>query len=287
MHVKTSAGRIAVRTSTGSRNPLLLIHGNSMNSCVFDALLDGPLGRSYKLIAVDLPGHGASENAAFPEKGYTLPGYADAMLDVLFALDAPNATICGWSLGGHVALEMMANSKSVAGAFVVGAPPVSPGPAAISGFNVTPNTALYMTENLDEASQRLLAEVSVSDPALYNIYEAVARTDERARRIVVESLLAGVGADPAQLLNDEKRPIALIVGENDPSVSMSFLQSIRGPAVWRGSVQTIASAAHAPFLDAPVSFNTLLLQFLRDVAQLRRATPAPPSDQEHRKRLRA
>ena len=85
MHIKTSAGRIAVRTSTGSRNPLLLIHGNSMNSRVFDALLDGPLGRSYKLIAVDLPGHGASDNAAFPDQAYTLPGYADAMLDVLFA----------------------------------------------------------------------------------------------------------------------------------------------------------------------------------------------------------
>ncbi len=287
MHVKTSAGRIAVRTSTGSRNPLLLIHGNSMNSRVFDALLDGPLGRSYKLIAVDLPGHGASDNAAFPDQAYTLPGYADAMLDVLFALDAPNAAVCGWSLGGHIALEMMAKSQSVAGAFVVGAPPVTPGPTAITGFNVTENTALYMTENLDEASQRLLAEVSVSDPASHHVYEAVARTDGRARRIVVESLLAGVGADPAQLFDDAKRPIALIIGEHDSSLSTSFIQSICGPALWRGSLQTIAGAGHAPFLDAPASFNPLLLQFLRDIAQLRQAPPAPPSDQKDRKRLRA
>lgn len=279
VHVKTSAGRIAVRTSTGSRSPLMLIHGNSMNSRVFDALVDGPIGRSYKLIAVDLPGHGESENASFPDQAYTLPGYADAMLDVLFALDAPNAAVCGWSLGGHIALEMMARAQSVAGAFVVSAPPVSPGPTAINGFNMTPNTALYMTDVLDEASMRLLAELSVPDPAAHHMYEAVARTDGRARRIVVETMLAGVGADPALLFDDATRPIALMVGEHDTALSHSFLQSIHGPAIWGGSLQTIAGAGHAPFLDAPAPFNAMLLQFLRDVARLRQASAPALSDQ--------
>jgi len=205
-------------------------------------------------------------------------------------MDAPNAAVCGWSLGGHIALEMMARSYSIAGAFVVAAPPVTPGPAAIGGFNLTENTGLYMTEDLDAASQRLLAEISVSDPALHKMYEAVARTDGRARRIVVESLLSGVGADPAQLLSDANRPIALVVGEHDQSCSMSFMQSIHGPALWRGGLQIVAGAGHAPFLDAPGSFNTILLQFLRDVARLRQTPPAAPHD-EHEQfvqpRLRA
>jgi pimeloyl-ACP methyl ester carboxylesterase len=279
-HVKTSAGRIAVRTSTGSRGPLLLIHGNSMSSRVFDTLLDGPIGRFYKLIAVDLPGHGESDNAAFPDQTYSVPGYADAMLDVLFALDAPNAAVLGWSLGGHVALEMMARSQSISGAFVVAAPPVTPGPTAIGGFNMTPNTALYMTDVLDEASMRLLAELSVPDPATHHMYEAVARTDGRARRIVVDSMLGGVGADPAQLLGDATRPIALIVGEHDTGISHSFMQSVQGSALWHEAVQTIADAGHAPFLDAPTPFNAMLLQFLRDVARLRQASPSAPSDRQ-------
>ena len=144
-----------------------------------------------------------------------------------------------------------------------------------------------MTEILDEASQRLLAETSVSNPAEHHVYEAVARTDGRARRIVVESLLSGIGADPAQLMGDAKRPIALIVGEHDTAVSATFLQSVQGPALWRGGVQTITDAGHAPFLDAPAPFNAMLLQFLRDVSQLRQAPPAVPSGREPEKRLRA
>ena len=70
---------------------MLFIHGNSMSGEAFDALMSSPLGRSYRFISADLPGHGASDDAGVPEKGYTLRGYADAMLDVLFALDIRDA----------------------------------------------------------------------------------------------------------------------------------------------------------------------------------------------------
>ena len=269
MYVKTGAGRLAVRTSPGSRTPLLLLHGNSMSARVFDALLDGPLGRSYQLVAIDLPGHGNSDNAAFPDRAYTVPGYADAVLDAMFALDISHAAVCGWSLGGHIALEMMARSPNILGAFVVGAPPVAPGPGALAGFNVSEKTALYMTEKLDEASQKMLAEISAGPNTPNFVYEDVARTDGRARRIVVESLLGGLGEDPTSLFGDAQRPIALVMGEHDESMSVNFLQSVQGPALWRGSLQIIAGASHAPFLDASASFNALLLQFLRDIARLR------------------
>lgn len=281
MHVKTGAGRIAVRMSPGSRTPLLLLHGNSMSSRIFDTLLEGPLGRSYQLVAIDLPGHGESDNAGVPDRTYTLPGYADAMLDVMFALDIPQAAVCGWSLGGHIALEMMARSQSVSGSFLVGAPPVSPGPGALAGFNVSEKTALYMTERLNEAGQAMLADISAGPATPAFVYDDVARTDGRARRIVVESLLGGMGSDPTPLFENAQRPIALVMGERDEGTSASFMQSVRGPAIWRGGVQIIAGAGHAPFLDAPTSFNALLLQFLRDLARLhpaqRAVEPTPES----------
>ncbi len=268
LQVKTSAGKIALRMSTGSRTPMLLIHGNSMSGKVFDALLDGPLGRSYQLIAVDLPGHGESENAGFPDRVYTLPGYAEAMLDVMFALDIPKASILGWSLGGHIALEMMARSQQVTGAFVLGTPPVTPGPNALAGFNLTEKSALYMTERLDEASQRMLAEISTGPSTPAYVYADVARTDGRARRIVVEGMLSGLGEDPTPLFENAQRPIAVIIGGNDESMSTTFMQSVRGPALWGGGVKVIPGAGHAAFFDQPALFNALVLQFLRDMAKL-------------------
>ncbi len=272
LQVKTSAGRIAVRMSAGSRTPMLLIHGNSMSGRVFDALLDGPLGRSYQLLAVDLPGHGESENAGFPDRAYTLPGYAEAMLDVMFALDIPKASVLGWSLGGHIALEMMARSQQVTGAFLLGTPPVTPGPNALAGFNLTEKSALYMTERLDEASLRMLAEISTGPSTPAFVYADVARTDGRARKIVVEAMLSGLGEDPTPLFENAQRPIAVIMGGQDESMSTAFMQSVRGPALWGGDVKVIPGAGHAAFLDQPALFNALLLQFLRDMAKLH---PAP------------
>ena len=278
LHVKTGAGRIAVRVSPGRRSPLLLIHGNSMSAAAFGDLLSSPLGRSYRLIAVDLPGHGASDDAAFPDAAYTLPGFADAMLDVLFALDAPEAAICGWSLGGHIAMEMMTRSPLVAGAFAIAAPPVRPGPDAIRGFNMIDELGLFMTEDLDATRTRQLAELCTRTPAPEFAYGAALRADGRARRIVIETMLRGYGSDPAPLFNDPRRPVALVMGQLERMTSRAFLSSVTGPGLWRGHIQEISGAGHAPFLDAPAAFNALLLDFMRDVARDRRAAPGPLHD---------
>lgn len=278
--IKTSAGRLAVRMSEGARAPLLLIHGNSMSSSAFEGLMNSPFGRSYRMIAVDLPGHGESDNAAFPEKTYTMPGYADALLDVLFALDINEASILGWSLGGHIALEMMCRSQAIRGAFLVAAPPVSPGPDAINGFVVSDSLGLFMTETLDATSRRALAESSAGAPAPEFALRAVERCDGRARRILVESMLGGVGADPATLFDDPARPLALVTGEHERFTSTDFLKRVAGEAIWGGGPLQIHGAGHAPFLDAPEAFNAMLLAFLRDVSRRASARPSPAAAPE-------
>lgn len=271
MHVMTSAGRLVVRLSRGARAPLMLIHGNSMSSSGFCELMQGPLGRSYRMIAVDLPGHGASQDAACPERTYTLPGYADAMLDVLVALDARDATLCGWSLGGHIALEMMARSTALRGAFTIAAPPVTPGPGAILGFNVSDSFALFGTQDLSPADKRRLAICSMgAAPPAFALAD-IERADGRARRILVESILGGMGADPMKVIADESRMIGLVVGEREELTSWDFMRTVTGPALWRGGALRIRGAGHAPFRDAPEEFNPLLLQFIRDADRRARA----------------
>ena len=56
--------------------PILLIHGNSSSSRIWQKQLQGPLGAKYRLIAIDLPGHGASSPPPNPEQDYSGPGYA-------------------------------------------------------------------------------------------------------------------------------------------------------------------------------------------------------------------
>ena len=59
-------GAAAVHGSPGRGSAVVLIHGNSASSRAFSRQLDGPLGKSLRLAAIDLPGHGASGDANDP-----------------------------------------------------------------------------------------------------------------------------------------------------------------------------------------------------------------------------
>src|SRR5262249_11096521 len=70
----TPHGLIAVEETRGNGPPVLLIHGNSSGRHVFRCQMMGPLARNFRLIALDLPGHGDSSDAPDPTHTYTLPG---------------------------------------------------------------------------------------------------------------------------------------------------------------------------------------------------------------------
>ena len=103
----TSHGSLAVEESGQGSIPVLLIHGNSSCRGVFRHQLQGRLAQNHRLIAFDLPGHGQSSNAPDPTQSYTRPGLADATVELLGKLGVTEAIVFGWSLGGHIGIEMV------------------------------------------------------------------------------------------------------------------------------------------------------------------------------------
>ena len=81
---KINAGgqQIAYRESSGTGPAVMLIHGNSASSLTFEAQLTGEFGQKYRVVAMDLPGHGESDRAADPASTYHMPGYAAVVADV-------------------------------------------------------------------------------------------------------------------------------------------------------------------------------------------------------------
>src|SRR5690348_3953343 len=82
IRLQIGAQKIAGYESPGAGRPILLVHGNSSSSRIWQKQLQGPLGTKYRLIAIDLPGHGASSPAPDPEQGYSGPGYAAVIAGV-------------------------------------------------------------------------------------------------------------------------------------------------------------------------------------------------------------
>ncbi|TLS23805.1 hypothetical protein PpBr36_08207 [Pyricularia pennisetigena] len=88
---------------------LLLLHGNSSSSLAFSHILSrAPPPGITRVVALDYPGHGRSGNAS-DDRVYTQPGYAAVAAHALAALRIRGrVAVLGWSLGGHVAIELIA-----------------------------------------------------------------------------------------------------------------------------------------------------------------------------------
>jgi pimeloyl-ACP methyl ester carboxylesterase len=83
---------------------LVLIHGNLSSSVYYQPLLDRLPGTIH-VFAPDLRGFGDS---SYKTRVVSLKDLADDVALFLDALKIPKAVICGWSLGGGVAMEFAA-----------------------------------------------------------------------------------------------------------------------------------------------------------------------------------
>ena len=136
IRVKTTSGEIAV-LSAGTEyatNPtLLLIHGNSFCSKIWRHILQSStITSTRRVLAIDLPGHGDSSNAIDPATQYTQPGYARCAIEVLKQLNVKKVVVLGWSLGGHIGIEMLPLVEEpirMVGLMIVGTPPTDHGEA--------------------------------------------------------------------------------------------------------------------------------------------------------------
>ncbi|MDD2774764.1 MAG: alpha/beta fold hydrolase [Gallionella sp.] len=105
----------------GTGAPLLLIHGWGMHGGLWGELV-ARLAQDFQVITVDLPGHGLSRDCVLPHpsplpvgEGFdSLPSAGEGMrvvqdldgfVDVLAAQFPEPLNVCGWSLGGQIALR--------------------------------------------------------------------------------------------------------------------------------------------------------------------------------------
>jgi pimeloyl-ACP methyl ester carboxylesterase len=277
--ILTPDAQIRLTESGGKGLPLVLLHGSGTSRAVFDRQFDSPLAERFRLIALDLPGHGESSDAADPASGYTMPGFARVVMDVLAELDVQRFALFGWSLGGHVAIELMSRHRGLRGTMLMGAPPVAAGPLGmLRGFHANWDMLLASKERFSPRDMARYVELcfGASPPAA--ALADVARADGRVRVQVSRSMLRGEGADQRRTVEQAPAPVAMVNGENDPLIRLGYLGSLNYTNLWEGRVHLMAGCGHAAFRDQPEVFNALLERFAGDAeawrAPMRQAEPA-------------
>jgi pimeloyl-ACP methyl ester carboxylesterase len=270
--IVTSHGSLAVEESGQGGIPLLLIHGNSSSRGVFRHQLQGRLSENHRLIAFDLPGHGHSSNAPDPARSYTLPGFADAAVELLEKLGVAEAVVFGWSLGGHIGIEMVSRFPGMRGLMITGAPPVG-GNNMAQGFNSSPNMGAAGKEELSEADIEAFVQAIFGQSAEPFLRDAVARADGRFRKRLFESAREGQGVDGRMIVESSAVPLAVVNGGADRVVKLDYFDTVAYANLWEGHSHRLAGLGHAPFWEAPDVFNPVLERFLQDVETGRAATP--------------
>jgi pimeloyl-ACP methyl ester carboxylesterase len=92
------------RTHAAGRPLAVLLHGAGMDHCAWALQSRWLAFHGWNLLALDLPGHGASAGAALPTVG-AMSAWLIALLD---AFPAADVTLIGHSMGALIALETAA-----------------------------------------------------------------------------------------------------------------------------------------------------------------------------------
>lgn len=271
--IVTSHGCLAVEETGGSGLPVLLIHGNSFCRGVFRNQMQGQMAAKHRFIAFDLPGHGHSSDATDPRRSYTLPGLADAAVELLDRLRVAEAIVFGWSLGGHIGIEMIPRFTGMRGLLISGAPPVGPNHLS-QGFNASPHMGAAGKQELTEAEIDRFVEGVLGGPAEPFLRYAVARTDGRFRQRLFEAARAGEGLNQRSVVENTPVPIAVVNGAADHLVKLDYFDSVAYANLWEGRCHRLTGLGHAPFWEAPGDFDPVLGRFLRDLGTGRGITPS-------------
>jgi pimeloyl-ACP methyl ester carboxylesterase len=96
------AGRSVAYHRSGDGPPLVLLHGGWSDGRAWRPQVAG-LSDAFDVIAWDAPGCGGSDE--LPGRP-TMAAYADAVADLVLALDVDRAHVCGLSFGGGLALAV-------------------------------------------------------------------------------------------------------------------------------------------------------------------------------------
>jgi pimeloyl-ACP methyl ester carboxylesterase len=270
--IATKSAAIRFTESDGPGVPILMIHGTGSSRAAFSKQMDSALALKHRLIAIDLPGHGESDDAADPHS-YSLGALTATVTEIVDKLKLDRFVLLGWSLGGHIGMEML-DHPGLAGLMVCGAPPVARGPLAmLRAFKPSWDMPLASKEQFTERDIARFFSLCFARGATPELLDAVRRADGRLRSAVVKSMMRGDCSDQRQAVETTDVPVALVNGRDEPFIRLAYLDTLAGRSLWHGMPLVIEDAGHAPFWDQPEAFNELLSAFADDAAVVRETFP--------------
>ena len=252
-----------VETGNPQGRPILFIHGLSQCWLTWTRQMNSSLARDYRLVAMDMRGHGLSDK---PREGYTDSKlWADDVNAVIQALSLDHPLFCGWSYGPLVILDYLRHygEDAISGiCFVGGVTKLGSGEAAevltpeflnlIPGFFSTDTEAsvrslesflrICFAHELPAEDLYLMLGYSVSVPPY------------------VRQGLLSRSFDNDDLLPKVRKPVLIVHGAYDGVVKPAIVDQHKA-AIAHAQID-MPKTGHAAFWDDAAVFNRSLQEFM-------------------------
>jgi len=248
----------------GDGEPLVLLHGWGMHSGIWNNIVP-PLSQHFRVYCVDLPGHGRSK------RRLGALDTLDSIVDELSLQFTGQMNLCGWSLGGLVAMRWAQREQLRVQRLALVASTPCFTKREDWHFGMEAETLRQFGAELEKDHVATLRRfLSLQVRGSENERELL--MDMRSRLFShgqpeVEALRGGLEilreVDLRPELGSILQPTLLIAGERDkltpPEASIYLSQALS-----KARLVEIAGAAHTPFLSHPEIFVKQITDFMHE-----------------------
>jgi pimeloyl-ACP methyl ester carboxylesterase len=241
----------------GQGPPLVLIHGLGSSTRDWEAQVS-EFSKSYRVITLDLRGHGQTDKPAGP---YSIPMLAADVKGLLHTLALPPVHLVGLSLGGAVAFQFVLDCPSSVKTLTI----VNSGPS----LGGTPDEAQKEVERrvgivrqmgmkaMGEALSPILFPKPEQAPLRETFIKRWAENDPEA---YIEATRSILGFNVLDRLGEITCPTLILASDQDYTpVAMKEAYTKLIP---RAQLVVIHGARHALPIEEPEKFNSALGDFL-------------------------
>jgi len=265
-HAVTGGGGVQlhiVEAGNASGRPIVFIHGFSQSWLAWSRQMSSDLADNYRLVAMDLRGHGHSEK---PREGYDESRlWADDLNAVITTLSLDRPVLCGWSYGPLVILDYIRHygEDGIGGVHFVDAITKLGTDEAMSVISaefrsLVPGLFASDVEDSVRSLESLLRMCFAQQPSADELYLMLGYNLSVPPH--VRQALFSRSFDNDDLLPKIRQPVLLTHGAADAIVDPAVIDQHKA-AMTHAQVRVMTNAGHAPFWDDAATFNQHLRAF--------------------------
>lgn len=253
--IRTIKGMKINYQEKGSGDLVVLLHGWGSNIKLF-ANLTELLSAKYKVVAMDMPGFGESDE---PPSVWCVDDYVDFVIEFLKEYKAENIILLGHSFGGRVIIKL--NSRKdlpfkISKIILVDSAGILPPKSNKKSFR----TYYY---KIGKAVLSTGIVQKIAPDALENFRKKMGSADYAAASPLMRQVLVKVvNEDLEPLLPNIKCPTLLVWGVNDTATPISDGEKMEKLIPDAGLVK-LENAGHYSFLEQQYTFNRVMSSFMK------------------------